>query len=98
MKAWSVRKRCSGSCLRDRRNSRPVRLPVPRQQFAQTGDGKVDDAGEHIGYPRLWVDVVQTVGRDDGEHDGGSIGPTLATRLPRWKISIIRAVARTSTC
>ncbi len=25
------------------------------------------------------VDVVETVGRDDGEHDDGSIGPTLGT-------------------
>lgn len=80
MKAWSVRKHCSGSCLRDRRNSRPfVRLPLPRQQFVQAGDGKIGDSGEHIGEPRFWVDVVEAAGRDDGEHDGGSIGPTLGT-------------------
>ncbi len=45
----------------------------------QVGDGKIGDAGEHIGEPRLWVDVVETAGRDDREHDGGSIGPTLGT-------------------
>lgn len=43
----------------------------------QAGDGKIGDAGEHIGEPRLCVDVVETAGRDDGEHDGGSIGPAL---------------------
>lgn len=76
MKAWSVRKHCSGSCLRDRRNSRPfVRLPLPRQQFLQIGD-----AGERIGELRLWVDVVETASRDDREHDGGTIGPALGTR------------------
>ncbi|ASY73705.1 hypothetical protein SF83666_a41170 (plasmid) [Sinorhizobium fredii CCBAU 83666] len=26
----------------------------------QAGDGKIGDAGEHIGEPRLWVDVVET--------------------------------------
>jgi len=45
----------------------------------QAGGGKIGDAGEHIGEPRLWVNVVETAGRDDGEHDGGSIGPTLGT-------------------
>lgn len=45
----------------------------------QAGDGKIGDAGEHIGEPRLWVDVVETASRYDGEHDGGSIGPTLGT-------------------
>ena len=50
MKAWRVRKHCSGSCLRGRRNSRPlVCLPLPRQQFLQAGGGKIGDAGEHIG-------------------------------------------------
>ena len=37
----------------------------------QAGDRKIGDAGEHIGEPRLWVDVVETAGRDNGEHDGG---------------------------
>lgn len=50
MRAWSVQKPCSGNCLRGRRNSRPfVCLPLPRQQFVQAGDGKIGDAGEHIG-------------------------------------------------
>gem|GEM_PF-3311952 len=39
----------------------------------------IGDAGEHIGEPRFWVDVVETASRYDGEHDGGSIGPTLGT-------------------
>lgn len=43
------------------------------------GDGKIGDAGEHIGELRLSVDVVETACRDDGEHDGGLIGPTLGT-------------------
>ncbi len=45
----------------------------------QAGDRKIGDAGEHIGEPRLWVDVVETAGRDNREHDGGTIGPTLGT-------------------
>ncbi len=40
----------------------------------QAGDGKNGDAGEHIGEPRLRVDVVETASRDDGEHDGGTLG------------------------
>ncbi len=45
----------------------------------QAGDGKIGDAAEHIGEPRLWVDVVEAASRDDGGHDGGTIGPTLGT-------------------
>ena len=43
----------------------------------QVGDGKIGDAGEHIGELRLWVDVVETAGHDSTEHDSGTIGPTL---------------------
>lgn len=57
-------------------NSCPsVCLPLPRQKFVQAGDGKIGDGGGHIGEPHLWVDAVETAGRNDGEHDGGSIGP-----------------------
>ena len=45
----------------------------------QAGDGKIGDTGQHVGEPRLWIDVVETAGRDEGEHDGGTIGPTLRT-------------------
>lgn len=56
-----------------------VRLPLPRQQFVQARDGKIGDAGEHIGELRLWVNVVETASRDGGGYGGGSIGPTLET-------------------
>ncbi len=79
MKAWSVRKRCSGRCLRGRRNSRPlVGLPLPSQQFLQAGDGKIGDAGEHIGEhafgsTALTRQVVMTVSM------------MAARSAPRWK-------------
>ncbi len=53
--------------------------PHRRGTFVQAGDGKIGDTAKHIGEPRLWVDVVEMASRDDGEHDGGTIGPTLGT-------------------
>ena len=43
----------------------------------QTGHGKIGDAGQHVGEPRLWIDVVEAACCDEGEHDGGTICPTL---------------------
>lgn len=79
MRAWSVRERCSGSYLRGRRNSGFLYLPFPWKEFVQAGDGKIGDAGKDIGKPRLWVDIVEAACGDDGQHDGGTIGPTLGT-------------------
>ena len=39
----------------------------------------VGDAGQHVGEPCLWIDVVEAACCDEGEHDGGTIGPTLGT-------------------
>ena len=33
--------------------------PVPRQEFVQTLDGMVRDAGEHISEPGPGIDVIQ---------------------------------------
>jgi len=53
-------------------------LPFPGQQFVQTRSGKIGDPGEDVGEPGLRIDVVETTGRDNRQHDGGTIGATLA--------------------
>ena len=45
----------------------------------QAGDRKIGDPGQHVGEPGFWIDVVETTGRDQGEHDGGTIRPALGT-------------------
>lgn len=45
----------------------------------EAGDGEIGDAGEHIGEPFLWVQVVEATSRDEGEHESGTIGPALGT-------------------
>ena len=39
----------------------------------QAGDRQIGDAGEDIGKPSLWVDLVKAACGDDRQHDGGSI-------------------------
>jgi hypothetical protein len=36
-----------------------ARLPVPGQKLVKVLDGVIGDAGEHIGEPSLWIDVVE---------------------------------------
>ena len=43
----------------------------------QAGDRKIGNPGQHVGEPGFWIDVVETTGRDEGEHDGGTIRPAL---------------------
>jgi hypothetical protein len=44
----------------------------------QTRSGKIGDAGEDVGEPGLGIDVVEATGRDHRQHDGGTVGTTLA--------------------
>ena len=44
----------------------------------QARGGKIGDTGEDVGEPRLGVDVVETTGCDHRQHDGESVGTTLA--------------------
>src|SRR5215213_9383975 len=69
----------SGGELRCRQQGQPSAFPLPGKQFVQADDRKIGDTGQHVGKPGFWVDVVETTGRDEGEHDGGPIGSTLGT-------------------
>ena len=57
----------------------PLGLPVPGEEFVQTGLRQVGDAVEDVGEPSLGVDVVQLGGADEGVHGRGphaaSVGP-----------------------
>src|SRR5947209_4887806 len=39
----------------------------------------IGDTGQDVGEPSLWIDVVEATGRDHRQHDGGTVGTTLAT-------------------
>ena len=43
----------------------------------QARDRKIGDPGQHVGEPGAGIDVVETTGRDEGEHDSGTIRPAL---------------------
>lgn len=53
-------------------------LPFPGQQFVQTRGGQIGDTGENVGEPCLGIDLVEPTGRDHRQHDGGTVGATLA--------------------
>jgi hypothetical protein len=42
--------------------------------FVQTIRRDRGDAGEDLGQPSLRIDVVQPAGRDQRDHDSGSVG------------------------
>jgi hypothetical protein len=44
----------------------------------QTRCGKIGDTGEDVGEPGLGIDVVEATSRDHRQHDGGTVGATLA--------------------
>ena len=44
----------------------------------QTRCGKIGDMGEDVGEPGLGIDVVEATGGDHRQHDGGTVGATLA--------------------
>lgn len=39
----------------------------------------IGDTGQDVGEPGLGIDVIETTGRDHRQHDGGTVGATLAT-------------------
>ena len=45
----------------------------------QAGDGKLGDAGQHVGKPGLWIDVVEASRRNQGQHDGGPVGAPIGS-------------------
>lgn len=47
-------------------------LPVPGQQFVDATLRVGLDSGEDIGEPGLRIDVVETSGLDQRNHDGGT--------------------------
>jgi hypothetical protein len=53
-------------------------LPFPGQQFVQTRCGKIGNMGEDVGEPGLRIDVVEATGRDHRQHNGRTVGATLA--------------------
>jgi len=42
--------------------------------LAQARCGKIGDAGEDVGEPYLWIDLVETTGRDHRQHYGAALG------------------------
>ena len=48
-------------------------FPGPRQQIAEALRGMIGDAGEHVGEPRLGIDVAELCRLDQREHDGGAV-------------------------
>jgi len=54
------------------------KFPLPGQQFVQSRCWKIGDTGEDVSEPGLGIDVIETTSRDDRQHDGGSVGATLA--------------------
>ena len=58
--------------------------PVPGQEFVETSDRMVGDAGEHVGEPSLGVDVVELGGGDQAVDDGGALAAAVgAGKQPR---------------
>src|SRR5687767_10351016 len=48
--------------------------PIPGEKLVQTVHRMVGDAGQHVGEPGLWIDVVQLRGHDQRCDDGGPLG------------------------
>ena len=43
-----------------------LRAPVPRQELVDALGGMIRQAGQHVGEPSLWIDVVELGGGDEG--------------------------------
>jgi len=50
----------------------PIDLPVPGQQLVELLDVVIVEAGEHVGEPRLRIDLVEAGGLDQRVHHGGT--------------------------
>jgi hypothetical protein len=51
--------------------------PIPWQQFAKPPLREAGDAGEHIGEPGLWIDIIKLGRHDQRGHDRGAVGTAL---------------------
>ena len=52
-------------------------FPTPREQRGKVGDGVICDPGEHIGEPRLGIDIVELGGLNQCVHDCGALAAPL---------------------
>ena len=76
--------------------------PIPGEKLVQTVHRMVGDAGQHVGEPGLWIDVVQLRGHDQRRDDGGPLGapvrpgeqPRLASEGEASERALGRIVAR----
>jgi hypothetical protein len=60
----------------------------------QARRGKIGDPGEDLGEPSLGIDVVEATGRDHRQHDGGTVGATLAVSKVRAAVGAGTTLAR----
>jgi hypothetical protein len=51
--------------------------PIPWQQFAKPPLRESGDAGEHIGKPSLWIDIIKLGRHDQRGHDRGAVGSAI---------------------
>src|SRR6266481_4733775 len=63
----------SSNCLR-RRDRPDMGAPIPWQQFAKPPLREAGNAGEHIGEPGLWIDIIKLGRHDQCCHDRGAVG------------------------
>jgi len=54
-------------------------LPVPREQLVEPYLRDIGDAGEHIGQPSQWINVVELGRHDQRGHCRGTVGAALGT-------------------
>jgi hypothetical protein len=47
--------------------------PIPWQQFVKSPLREAGDAGEHIGEPGLWIDIIKLCRHDQRCHDRDTI-------------------------
>src|SRR5271169_5861825 len=68
----------SSSCLswRDRPD---MGAPIPWQQFVKPPLREAGDAGEHIGEPELWIDIIELGRYDQRCHDRGAVCSAIRT-------------------
>ena len=61
-----VRSLWADSRLRSGGVSGVLRAPVPGHEFVDAPGGMIWQAGQHVGEPSLWIDVVELGGGDEG--------------------------------
>src|SRR5260221_310848 len=59
-------------------------LPIPGQELIDLADAVIVDAREHVGKPRLRIDIVEARGLDQRVHHGGALAAAIgAGEQPR---------------